>query len=243
MDRAKFFDVVRKAFGPLNQQQVQGFEFLIDEGIAFKAQTNQLAYVLSTAWVETAYTMQPIAEYGKGKNRPYGVPTKYGKQVAYGRGYVQLTWDYNYEKADKALVLNGALLKNFDLALNPEIAKRIIFEGMWGGWFTGLPLPKYIDEKKALKDYVNARRVVNGTDRAQEMAGYAMTFENALRTANYSTIITTPAPQPTPPAPKPTEPVVVPPKQPPADKRPSIQMVMLIITAVGLAIAAFFGLR
>ena len=50
--------------------------------------------------------MMPIAEYGKGEGHEYGEPCpQYDNQVAYGRGYVQLTWDYNYEKADSECAL------------------------------------------------------------------------------------------------------------------------------------------
>jgi hypothetical protein len=60
----------------------------------------------------TFATMMPIAEYGKGQGHEYGKPCpEYDDQVAYGRGYVQLTWDYNYEKADQKCSLDGALPK------------------------------------------------------------------------------------------------------------------------------------
>ena len=55
--------------------------------------------------------MQPIAEYGKGKGRKYGVPGRNRGQVAYGRGYVQLTWDDNYERADKEIGAGGRQLR------------------------------------------------------------------------------------------------------------------------------------
>lgn len=45
--------------------------------------------------------------------------------------------------------------------------------GCTEGWFTGKKLADY-------SDYVNMRRVVNGTDRAEMIAGYAETFEAAL---------------------------------------------------------------
>ena len=119
--------------------------------------------------------MQPSAEYGKGKGKPYGKPGKYG-QPQYGRGYVQLTWDANYEKADKALGLNGALLKDFNLAMQPTIAAQILVRGCSEGWFTGKKLSDYLPG-----DYRGARRVVNGLDKADLIAGYAREFDAALR--------------------------------------------------------------
>ena len=151
---------------------VDGTEKLLDEGERRTLPMNPLAYVLSTSWHETAATMMPIAEYGKGKGHEYGEPCpQYDNQVAYGRGYVQLTWDYNYEKANSECALNCALLEDFDLALDPVVASNIIFEGMLEGWFTGKKLGDYVNDQ--VTDYYNARRVVNGTDKADVLAGYA----------------------------------------------------------------------
>jgi len=184
MNRSEFYARVRPIFGgSLSQKQVDGIEALL-------AATDSLpiphrAYLMATALHETASTMQPIAEYGKGKGKPYGKPGKYG-QAQYGRGYVQLTWDANYEKADKALGLNGALLRDFNLAMQPTIAAQILVRGCEEGWFTGKKLADY------LPDYVQARRVVNGTDKAQLIAGHAREFEAALRAADAPHVNETP---------------------------------------------------
>lgn len=97
---------------------------------------------MATAAHETDQTMQPIAEYGKGKGKPYGKPGRYG-QAQYGRGYVQLTWDDNYERTDEALGLNGALLKDSTFAMQPDIAAQIL-RGCVEGWFTGKRLGDYL---------------------------------------------------------------------------------------------------
>lgn len=173
IDRAAFFAKVRSAFGPLRQAQVDGFNTLLD---AMKAwPVAYTAYGLATAWHETAHTMQPIAEYGKGTGRPYGKPGRNGGQIPYGRGYVQLTWDENYERADRELGLNGALIADYDKAMEPDIAAAIMVRGMQEGWFTGKKLSNYLPG-----DYINARRVINGTDRSALIAGYARVFEKAL---------------------------------------------------------------
>ncbi len=44
---------------------------------------------------------------------------------------------------------------------------------------TGKRLSDYI--KPGSVDYLNARRIVNGTDRAEQIAGYAREYERALR--------------------------------------------------------------
>jgi putative chitinase len=184
MDRSIFFNVIREEFGALSQSQVEGTEFLLDEGERRSTGLGHLAYILATAVHETASTMQPIAEYGKGQGHEYGEPLpEYDNQCAYGRGYVQLTWAENYERADKECSLNGALLEDFELALDGPTAAEIIFEGMSAGWFTGKKLSDYINDTQT--DYWNARRIVNGTDKADLIEGYAFTYEKALMDARY----------------------------------------------------------
>lgn len=54
--------------------------------------------------------------------------------------------------------------------------------GMLNGWFTGVgfrrkrPVAKY-----DRNSYVRARAIINGTDKAELIADYAMIFEKALR--------------------------------------------------------------
>ena len=136
-----------------------------------------LAYMLATAWHETAATMQPIEEYGKGHGRTYGVTDSTG-QVAYGRGYVQLTWPANYAKADAQLGLKGALVHNYALALDPKIAAAILVRGMIEGWFTGKKLSDF-----SLSDFQHEREIINGLDEAQKIAGYANVINGAIISA------------------------------------------------------------
>lgn len=167
-----FFDSVRAAFGPLKQPQVDGFNVLLAATAGLPIAWR--AYILATAWHETARTMQPIAEYGKGKGKAYGKKDQTGK-APYGRGYVQLTWRFNYEKADKILGLNGRLAADYDLAMDPAIAAKIIVRGMTEGWFTTRKLGHY-----AHGDFKNYRLIVNGADKADLIADYARKFEAAL---------------------------------------------------------------
>jgi putative chitinase len=173
MDTKKFFDTIKPLFGKFTQDQVKGIDFLITKANAF-TDIKHKSYFMATIYHETARTMQPINEYGKGKGKPYGVAKKY-QDIPYGRGYVQLTWDYNYEKADKELGLNGELLKSFEKALEPEIAAQIAIRGMKEGWFTGKKLSDY-------DNYISMRRIINGKDKAYEIAEYAKVFEKAFNT-------------------------------------------------------------
>lgn len=180
-DGLAFYAAVRQVTKALNQTQVDSINAIL-AGAAHHP-IGWVAYELATAWHEARF--EPIPEIGKGRGKPYGQPGEYG-QAQYGRGLVQLTWDRNYEWADKALGLDGALLKDFDLALDPDIAARILVLGMETGAFTGKSLSDYISERGTPGEWVQARRIVNGTDRAQLIAGYAERFRDALDAGKWS---------------------------------------------------------
>jgi putative chitinase len=98
------------------------------------------------------------------------------KQLYYGRGYVQLTWLSNYRAAGRKLGLD--LVGNPALALEPGPAAQILVRGMVEGWFTGKKLSAYFTPMAA--DPTNARRIINGTDKAALIAGYHGKFLFAL---------------------------------------------------------------
>jgi predicted chitinase len=120
--------------------------------------------------------MQPVCEIGKGRNRPYGVPDPQTGRIYYGRGLVQLTWKLNYEKFAKITGLD--LAGDPDLALQPVAAVQILFDGMVQGLFTGKKLDDFLASPEP--DFLHARRIVNGMDKAAEIAGFARLFEAAL---------------------------------------------------------------
>lgn len=185
IQRKYFFDSVRSSLfsGHMNQGQVDGLNAILDFAEANGYDDRHLAYVLATTFHETAQTMQPIAEYGKGTGKSYGVPDPTTGQTYYGRGYVQLTWKDNYQKQDDKLGLGGRLVKEADLAMDPEIALQVLFGGMYDGDFTGVGLPKYVTCKNPTSDttdYYNARKIVNGLDCATQIQDYAVKFTNAL---------------------------------------------------------------
>ncbi|MCH7295479.1 hypothetical protein [Acinetobacter higginsii] len=169
----KGFAVLRDAFGKLNQSQVNGVNFIVSAIDADKSITYpQAAYMLATAWHETARTMQPVVECG---SEMYLRSKRYWPYIGYG--YVQLTWLANYKRMGDYLKID--LVADPKTALQPEIAAKIMIAGMKKGMFTGKKLSDYIYQSK--KDYVNARRIINGMDKAELVAAYADTFEYALR--------------------------------------------------------------
>ncbi|MCU4583103.1 hypothetical protein KTJ32_19100 [Acinetobacter gyllenbergii] len=167
------FDILRNNFGKLSQSQVDGINFLVSVLAEEQTITSaQAAYILATAWHETARTMQPVIEYGSEK---YLKSKQYYPYIGYG--YVQLTWLANYKRMGDYLKID--LVKNPKLALQADIAARVMIVGMKKGMFTGKKLENYINQDK--KDYINARRIINGTDKAELVAGYAEIFEQALQ--------------------------------------------------------------
>lgn len=164
--------------GTMTQGQVDGCNAILDGWESRPEMTDRrwLAYMLATAKWETAHTMKPIEEYGHGAGHPYGEPDSETGQTYYGRGYVQLTWKANYQKM--AALTGADLVGHPALALDPKIAALIMFDGMKGGLFTGVGLPKYFSA--TADDPVNARRIINGTDHATDIAGIHRAFLEAL---------------------------------------------------------------
>jgi predicted chitinase len=137
----------------------------IRQGIGLKA---QIAYVLATTEWETANTFKPVRE-------AYWMPEWWRKKKFryypyYGRGYVQLTWDFNYRRYGQ--ILGIPLLKEPDRAMDPAIACFILVHGFKHGIFTGKAITDYIRQGKT--DFVGARRCINGTDKAGKIAGIAV---------------------------------------------------------------------
>jgi len=181
IDKSKFLFIYEtNAFKPINNDSYhQGLVDLLgfieaDENII---DPRWAAYMLATTYHETAITWLPIAEYGKGKGKKYGVPDPTTGQIYYGRGYVQLTWPGNYKTIGKILGID--LYHHPDAAMNPETAYKIMSYGMRNGSFTGAALKQHINDQKC--DYSNARRIINGTDCAEKIAEYAVKFENILK--------------------------------------------------------------
>lgn len=139
---------------------------------------NQTAYVLATVQTESQMGLY-MYEIGKGGG-------KHG--IYYGRGFVQITHDYNYRYWSRRLGID--LIGNPDLAAKPEIAVKILIGGMKDGTFTGMSkkgtylpgsarkLRDYINASKT--DYVGARAIVNGKDKAGEIASDARRYQKAL---------------------------------------------------------------
>ena len=208
MDRKIFYDNVRNAPFPntLTQPQVDGMNVILDEwdkrGLTVPS---WLAYMLATAFHETAHWMQPVIEtrraseptnpsvdtaiarldnaFNSGKLK--WVKTPYWRKDAdgmswLGRGFVQLTHKTNYQNAEAKTGIPCTTQP--ELMLQAAPAATVMFGGMIGGWFTGKKLSDYLGNGKV--DFVNARRIINGLDRADDIAGYANSFLTAVNAAS-----------------------------------------------------------
>lgn len=187
---AAFFAAVRLHLDGLEQPQVDGLNAILAAVGAAGWSSAWAAYGLATAGWETKWTMQPVreafwlSEEWRRRNLRYW--------PHYGRGYVQLTWPANYERADRELDLGGRLIADLDLAMNPEVAARILVRGMEEGWFAGddrgrHTLGRHLPGATGSFDqFRSARRIINGTDKATEIAEHALRFQEALSQGGWS---------------------------------------------------------
>lgn len=282
MDKAKFFAALRG--GPLfprglSADQVQGLERLLDTWGRYFANDSDfhLAYNLGTSYHETAKTMQPIRERGeRAYFNKYEPGTNLGRVLGNtqpgdgfrfrGEGDVQNTGRANAIKATKRL--NEVFGLKLDLVAHPEqrgdpfVSAMSLFLGNKEGWWTGKDLLDYIDgipesEQEDLREFANARRVVNGTDKAALIAEHAMVFYRAIQEARKAgAVIIRPAPiPPAKPVPEggviyPVEPAPAHPPQPPAPAPdiviPGLPEAQQRVGWAGMliaALAALFGRR
>lgn len=197
-----FFDRVRGAdlLGPtLTPSEVAGCNAILAACDGWPLAYT--AYALATAYHETAGTMQPIKEYGGNEylRRNYDVTgrdpvrarkmgnAEPGDGVRYcGRGFVQLTWFVNYQRA--ARELGEPITANPDLAMRPDIAARIMRLGMAEGWFTGRKMANFLPSagRATRGQFTKARAIINGTDKAEKIAQEALDFQDALTAGGWA---------------------------------------------------------
>ena len=206
VDTHKFLKLYSDEFGRgkgLSKTAKEGLSFLLRKIMADPdiVDLRWAAYMLATVKHECSGTYTPIEELGKGnyysKRSKKQVVKEYSKvfkvkdpetgkereNVYYGRGYVQLTWDYNYRNIGKALGYGDKLYIKPELALDPDIAYAVMSYGMRDGTFTDYSLKDCIIGVYA--DYKSARKIINGTDQAELIKGYAQSFESLIILSSY----------------------------------------------------------
>lgn len=226
MDTA-FFAAVRSTLfgGKLTQSQVDTLDTI---GAAWArhgdGDTSKLAYILATAFHETGRfkwlceIWGPTAAQKRYEGRAdLGNTVKGDGKRFMGRGLVHITGRRNY--ADWAKRLGIDIVAHPELAERLDIAARILVDGMMLGTFTGKKLADYI--KPGSANFVSARRIVNGTDKADLIAGYARRFLMALEADK-----TAPAKPGAPATPSPA------PDTPKTAKSPLVALAAVLIAAI-----------
>ena len=206
MDHAKFFAAVRSSLfgGRLSANQVDGMKAILVAWLAAPFDLRWLAYMLATAYHETDramcavsenlnysasgllatfpkyFTLSQAAAYARQPqriaNRAYANRMGNRNEASgdgwryRGRGLVQITGRDNYAKY--------GIAEDPDKALDPEKTVEILSDGMINGRFTGKRLADYFSA--IVSDWAGARKIINGTDRATDIAGYAKKFAAAL---------------------------------------------------------------
>lgn len=127
----------------------------------------QLAYVLATVYHETGGAMQPVKEFGGERYLRSKMYYPY-----YGRDLVQTTWRINYEKVKNFSGVD--VVKTPDLIGKMPLAAKVAIYFMKKGLYTGKKLSDFINDNKC--DFYNARRIINGLDKAKLIELYANNF-------------------------------------------------------------------
>lgn len=214
INRKFFFDWVRAHLYKqgLDQDAVDGHSAILDHWEKHMANGDDrwLAYMLATAYHETGRRMQPVEEnlnYSAKRllevfpnrfksaaeaasyagdperiaNRVYANRIGNGNEQSgdgwryRGRGLVQITGKANYDKF--------GIAGKPDSALEPAGAITMLFEGMIKGRYTKYALKDFFSGAK--EEWSEARRIINGFDRADDIASYARQYYSAI---SYTTV-------------------------------------------------------
>lgn len=185
MNRKAFFDVCRSFLssrGKLTQTQVTRIDAVLDVIEARELSPPKAAYILGTAHHESD-AWKTLTEYASGAayegRKDLGNTQKGDGRKFKGRGLVQITGRRNY--ADWSKRLGVDLVAHPELAADLKYAVPILVDGMILGTFTGKRLSDYFNKTKS--DWLNARRIVNGKDKANLIVGHAKKFLDALEAA------------------------------------------------------------
>lgn len=165
-----------------------------------------VAYALATAYLETAHSMQPVKEANwlseKAANRyffrMYDIEgdrpkkakelgnTSPGDGVKYpGMGYPQVTGKSNYQKAQD--IFGIPFVEQPELMMQSANAAKVMAHFMVKGLFTGHKLSDYLPQTgpATKQQFYPARRIINGLDRASDVAEYALKFQSYLQAGEY----------------------------------------------------------
>ena len=164
--------------GDVQITEYDGDQFLV--GADGKARNKpNLVNPRITSAMGTAPALQPQQAYENAAG---------DEHVFYGRGYVQLTWWANYASAGPLLGMPAAFfLQDPEQALEATYSYRLMSLCMrtGAGFANKNKFTDYFSGHD--RHYVDARAMVNGTDKADKIANIAIAFEDILWDARKAT--------------------------------------------------------
>lgn len=168
---------------------------MIETGGSFEPITESLNYSAGAliSKFPNRISSADATKYGRTANHPanqemigniiYG--GEWGKK---NLGNTQPGDGYKYRGRSLVQTTGRRLYEIFGYADNPDGLKEIkpaafvMVKGMKDGTFTGVKLSDFLNASK--EDWRGARKTVNGTDRADDIANHAKTFYAALKAAS-----------------------------------------------------------
>ena len=215
IDRGEFFKKVRLYFHKkgLKQAQVATYNAILDywDQHPKMVDLRWLAYVLGTALHESGNRMAPVREalgnsddqtirrldraggvYAKLRRRGKAFwrrQPKHGNRAYFGRGLIQITHAYNYKRMGREIGLGDELYLNPSLALDPDIAVKVLYVGMVKGLYRRdrrgpHSLPRYFSPRlRGHRQWIRARNIVNGgLFHADQIAAKGKKFLKCIKT-------------------------------------------------------------
>jgi predicted chitinase len=159
-------------FKNITPKQQQGVDAILKEWEEQGGKDpRQLSYILATVYHETGRRMQPVKEFGGEaylKSKPY--------YPYYGRDFCQTTWLRNYQKVKDFTGVD--VVTNPDLIGEINMAAKVAVHFMIHGLYTGKKLSDYFNI--TTEDFLHARKIINGMDKADTIAEYAHEFYSHL---------------------------------------------------------------
>jgi putative chitinase len=225
MNAKLFFDSLRASGINLTDANVDGLQRVVAYAEEHGIQINRVSYGCGTAFWETGGSCQPVEEgyYLGSSAKVKAFQRKLRYYPFFGRGLVQCTWERNYRAAAKLLGLaEDYFVKYPSKLLQWEYSLPLLFKAMEVGLYTGKGFDDYIDDldeddAEDRREYINARRIINGTDRAAKIADLSLKFEKALKAGLYGRIIPPPPDALTEPPEEVVKPDIEPVTQPPSE--------------------------